>query len=98
MADLDIGEMFLNFILEARCAQLAGVYLTNYLLKGIPSTKRHVMMWGRCFMVETSSPYQTGQGLGHAKELILGDSTDPQNVFRWKRVRYSFSDTRNRST
>jgi hypothetical protein len=45
------------------------------------------MMWGICFMGATSSPYQTGQGMGHAKELILGDPTDSQNVFRWERVR-----------
>jgi hypothetical protein len=27
-------------------------------------------------------PYQTGQGMGHAKELILRDPADSQNVFR----------------
>jgi hypothetical protein len=87
MTDLDIGEMFLNFILEASCAQLVWVDLTKYLLKGRPSTKRQLMIWGRCFMGATSSSYQTGQGLGHANKLILGDPTDSQNVFRLERVR-----------
>jgi hypothetical protein len=33
------------------------------------------------------SPYQTGQGMGHAKEQILGDPKDASNVFQWKEVR-----------
>jgi hypothetical protein len=31
MGDIDIGEMFLNFILESRCSYLPGVDLTNYI-------------------------------------------------------------------
>jgi hypothetical protein len=33
------------------------------------------------------SPYQTGQGMGHAKEQILGDPKDASNVFQWEEVR-----------
>jgi hypothetical protein len=41
MGDIDIGEMFLNFILEARCSYLAGVDLTKYIEKlgGEPRTR-----------------------------------------------------------
>jgi hypothetical protein len=44
---IDIGEMFLNFILEARCSYLAGVDLKKYIepLGGEP---RHWERWGRC--------------------------------------------------
>jgi hypothetical protein len=35
----------------------------------------------------TFSPYQTGQGMSHAKELIMGESNDEQNVYQWKEVR-----------
>jgi hypothetical protein len=31
MGDIDIGKMFLNFILEARCSYLAGVDVTKYI-------------------------------------------------------------------
>jgi hypothetical protein len=31
MGDIDIGEIFLNLILEARCIYLAGVYFTKYI-------------------------------------------------------------------
>jgi hypothetical protein len=49
MGDIDIGEMFLNLILEARCSYLAGVDLTKYIepLGGEP---RHWVNWGRCGM------------------------------------------------
>jgi hypothetical protein len=67
MADSDIGEMFLNFILDERCARLAGVDLTHYVEKGegAPEGNRHLVRWGRCLMGGGFSPYQTGQGMGH---------------------------------
>jgi hypothetical protein len=34
MADSDIGELFLNFMLEERCARLAVVDLTHYVERG----------------------------------------------------------------
>jgi hypothetical protein len=47
MGNIDIGEMFLNFILEAKCSFLAGVDLTKYIepLGGEP---RHWARWVRC--------------------------------------------------
>jgi hypothetical protein len=89
MADSDIGEIFLNFILEERCARLAGVDLIHYVEKdeGAPEGNRHLVRWGRCLMGGTFSPYQTGQGMGHAKEQILGDPRDSSNVFQWEEVR-----------
>jgi hypothetical protein len=47
---------------------------------------KHLCRWGRCLMGATSSPYQTGQGMGFLKEVTLGDRKDPANVFRWERV------------
>jgi hypothetical protein len=84
MADFDIGQMFLNFMLEERCARLAGVDLTHYVQmgEGAPEGKRHLVRWGRCLMGGTFYPYQTGQGMGHAKEFIMGDPNDEQNVYQ----------------
>jgi hypothetical protein len=85
-ADSDIGEMFLSFMLEERCARLAGVDLTHYVEKGedAPDGKRHLEQWGTCLMGGTFSPYQTGQGMGHSKERIMVDPDDVYNVFKWK--------------
>jgi hypothetical protein len=33
-SDLDISEMFLNFMRDAKCQRLAGVDLTHYIEKG----------------------------------------------------------------
>jgi hypothetical protein len=49
MGDIDIGEMFLNFILEARCIYLAGVDLTKYI-EPLGDDPRHWARSGRCGM------------------------------------------------
>jgi hypothetical protein len=45
MADSDIGEMFLNIMLEERCVMLAGVDLIHYVEKGEGELegKRHLV-------------------------------------------------------
>jgi hypothetical protein len=52
MADSDIGEIILNFMLEERCARLPGVDLTHYVERGEGALegKRHLVRWGRCLM------------------------------------------------
>jgi hypothetical protein len=89
MADSDIGETFLNFQLEERCVRLAGVDLTHYVEKGegAPEGNRHMVRWARCLMGGTFSPYQTGQGMGHSEEQILGDPEEASNVFQREEVR-----------
>jgi hypothetical protein len=94
MGNIDVGEMFLNFILEARCSYLAGVDLSKYIdqLGGEP---RHWVRWGRCRMRFRPSPYQTTQSVGWAKEVILGDRLDARNVFKWAAVRMNFPGSSN---
>jgi hypothetical protein len=89
MGASDIGEMFLNFMLEENCACLEGVDLTHYMPKGETAGegRRHLVRWNRCLMGGTFSPYQTGKGMGHAKEMIMGDPNDCSDVFQWKEVR-----------
>jgi hypothetical protein len=171
MGDLDVGQMFLNFILELKARVRAGVDLTNFIAfsenvladKETPSTTcgepdtsqaanaqqgakpsgssatkkslkrehesieretakrarqagrpppfpqgfkrkretpgdsgnptKHICRWGRCLMGATSSPYQTGQGMGFMKEVTLGDLKNPDNVFRWEKVRLNLPTT-----
>ena len=42
--------------------------------------------WDRPAMGLTSSPYQAVQTVTRAKRLMLGDSKDPSNPFRWEKV------------
>jgi hypothetical protein len=82
MADLDIGEMFLNFILHSDLRALCGVDLTNY--GGTVGEFETVAweVWQRAAMDLKPSPYQAVQGIMVAEELIKGDHLDSANPFR----------------
>jgi hypothetical protein len=84
MCDLDVGEMFLNFILHADIRALAGVDLTHYAPEGTGETIWEC--WHRAAMGLTLSPYQSCQGMGFAEEVIRGDPEDQSNIFHWDRV------------
>jgi hypothetical protein len=90
MGDIDIGEMFLNFMLHPRMQQYAGVDLTPFFPEEVSnsSTARRVLweLWTRCGMGFKFSPYQTVQGVLFADVFIRGDRMDPTNVLRWARV------------
>jgi hypothetical protein len=85
MCDLDVGEMFLNFILHKEIRSMAGVDLTHYFPQ--PGGGTLWECWHRAAMGLTSSPYQACQGMGFAEEVIRGDRLDATNIFWWDRVR-----------
>jgi hypothetical protein len=87
MADLDIGEMFLNFVLHSDLQALCGVDLTKY--KNFVENSDEVVweVWQRAAMGLKPSPYQAVQGMMVAEEVIRGDSKDSKNPFRWDTVR-----------
>ena len=85
MGDIDIGDMFLNFMLHERIQPYAGVDLTPFFPEELSSGTRQVLWerWGRCAMGFKTSPYQAVQGILFAEEIIRGDPFDPTNIFRW---------------
>jgi len=89
LADLDIGEMFLNFPLHESLRALCGVDLSHYgrSISGPEGPyfdwELRQFAWTRCAMGLRPSPYQAVQGVLVAEEMILGDREDPQNIFRW---------------
>jgi hypothetical protein len=90
MGDMDVGEMFLNFVLHESMQALCGIDLTEFFgeeaeLNGKP--KLLWERWVRAAMGLKSSPYQAVQGMLVVKEVILGDRLDPENVFRWDKIR-----------
>lgn len=89
MSDMDIGEMFLNFILHESMQALCGVDLTQYFGERDESNKLLPLWekWTRAAMGLKSSPYQAVQAMLVAKEVIRGDRHDPSNAFRWDKVR-----------
>lgn len=91
MADVDIGEMFLNFILHRELRTLAGVDLTHYFPRDVEDTPdgkgaQVWETWQRAAMGLRSSPYQAVQAMGVAEEVIRGDRKDPNNIFHWDKV------------
>ena len=76
MDDTDLGEFFLNFILHQTLRELAGVDLTLYRteeeIKGLSASVMAVCWerWARCAMGLKPSPYQTGQGMLFAEDVI----------------------------
>ncbi len=94
MCDVDIGEMFLNFMLHPTLRVLCGVDLSNYDLNlsslDVPVDPAEVktwVSWNRIAMGLKWSPYQAIKGMHFAEEVIRGNRKDPDNVYRWDRVR-----------
>jgi hypothetical protein len=78
MCDLDVGEMFVNFILHVDIRSLAGVDLTHYRKAG----KEGVVweFWQQAAMGLTSCPYQACQGMAFVEEVIRGDQIAQNSV------------------
>ncbi len=96
MADVNIGEMFLNFMLHPTLRVLCGVDLSNYDIDlndlEVPMESGEVrkwLAWNRIAMGLKWSPYQAVRSMHFAEEVIRGDRQDPANVFRWDYVRMS---------
>ena len=94
MCDVDIGEMFLNFMLHPTLRTLCGVDLSNYNVDLTslevptePEAAKTWMSWNRIAMGLKWSPYQAVKSMHFAEEVIRGDRKDPANVFRWDHVR-----------
>jgi hypothetical protein len=94
MADLDIKEMFFNFVLHIDLRALCGVDLTQYggTVKLFESVAWEV--WQRAAMGLKPSPYQAVQGMMVAEELIKGDPSDLANPFKWDEVRMNLPGTK----
>lgn len=95
MTDTDLRDMFLNFMLHPGLKALCGVDLSPYKLdySDSPQTpslgqqaNQHWLHWMRTAMGLKWSPYQAIKSMHFAEELIRGDHTDPNNVFRWDRI------------
>jgi hypothetical protein len=87
MADLDIGEMFLNFVLHSDLRALCGVDLTECVGDVDEFGNSLYEAWERAAMGMKSSPYQAVQAVMVAEEVIKGDHKASKNPFRWDSVR-----------
>jgi hypothetical protein len=87
MADIDLQEMFLNFILHEDIRPYAGVDLTKLFGEELKENQRILWeRWERLLMGFKPSPYLTTRELKRMEEFLCGDCEDPSNVFRWDKV------------
>jgi len=88
MGDMDIGDMFHNFMLHEDVQKLAGLDITPFYSEELQDGRRMIWeRWSRCAMGLRSSPYNAVQGVLFAEEIIKGDPSRADNIFRWSRVR-----------
>jgi len=88
MGDMDIGDMFHNFMLHEDVQKLAGLDITPFYPEELRDGRRMIWeRWSRCAMGLRSSPYNAVQGVLFAEEIIKGDPSRADNIFRWSRAR-----------
>jgi hypothetical protein len=88
MADVGIGEMFLNFFLDPRIRLFAGVDFTKFYPEELDETKK--VIWERCnqcAMCFRPCPFVTIQSLAWLEENFFGNRNDLENVFHWESLK-----------
>ena len=85
-ADLDLGEMFLNYFMDQAIRAYSGVDVTQ--LSG--AERARWMIWLRTFMGFKSSPFNAAKLFGITMDVIRGNQFEAQNPYRWTRVRRNY--------
>ena len=90
--DLDVGDMFLTFLLREELKRMSGVDI-RHVQSMDPSDKgwkasrqRDWERWGQNWMGITDSPYRSIQPMIRLKMDAYGDKTDIANPFHWLAV------------
>jgi hypothetical protein len=95
MADLNLGEHFLNFPLHEDLQEHCGMDLRPYLAPPTTVTDRKQkagaritmwLRWSRCMMGLKVSPYFTIKATHLAYEVVWGNPNDDCNALQWVRV------------
>ena len=91
--DVDLGEMFLNYMLDEKIQPYAGVDLSRlikngvYLKRGDGKEEKITgpiwWNWCRCLMGFGPSPFTTVRGFLWSSEIIYGNPKDETNPLGW---------------
>lgn len=84
-ADIDVGEMFYNFMLDPQVRPFCGVDATPYMTEGPGS--QSWLLWSRCVMGLKSSPHGCVLMQSLGEERFRGNPEDPANPFYFDEVR-----------
>jgi hypothetical protein len=86
MSDNDVGEMFLNFVMQESLRKLCGVDVSLYTPGNEDGKYSIWLRWSRNAMGVQNSPYLSVQSMAWHHEFVIGDRHDDNNIFRWERV------------
>jgi hypothetical protein len=84
-ADIDVSEMFYNYMLDPAIRPFCGVDVQPYL--GSSHLRLPWLLWTRCVMGLKPSPYGCTRMQLLAEERIRGDMTQPGNPFYFDQIR-----------
>lgn len=84
-ADVDLGEMFLNFPLHQSIQASSGIDLSPFQKElGLGDGNKKVWYrWTRNWMGARLSPYSSVQFCSLVEEFVGGNNVDPDNALRW---------------
>ena len=85
-ADIDLGEMFLNYFMDAKLQPFSGVDVT----KLFPGKRTMWFRWLRTFMGFRSSPFNACKMFAITLDIIRGNRHDESNPFKWNRIQCNF--------
>jgi len=97
-ADIDIAEIFLNFMLDPKFRPYCGVDVSGIRSDDplFEQERRSTWeAWCRLWMGQTDSPYLAVQCMLWAEEIILGARGDESNPFHWARVELNLPGDKN---
>jgi len=84
-ADVDLGKMFLNFMLHESLQAFCGVDMTPFFPEELKDGCKALWEWWTwCLMGLTISPYQTIRAILLVEEVICSDRQDTLNPFQWE--------------
>ena len=87
MSDCDVGEMFLNFMLEPKLLPYARCDLTCLFPEEISAENEFIRgCWERMLMEFSHSPYLVTKALMEVEMMIRSKIIAPRNTFGWKKV------------
>ena len=98
--DLDVGDMFLNFLLHEDLKRMSGVDVryvrsTDLADADWEATRARLWeRWARNWMGLTDSPYRSVQSMVRLKIAAYGDKSDLANPFHWVYVTLNLPGTK----
>jgi hypothetical protein len=88
--DLDVGEMFYNYLLDPAIQQFCGVDIDPYLGNKASPARMSWLLWRQCVMGLNTYPHGCIQMHSLAEEFLHGQWMDVNNPFYYESIALNF--------